>query len=142
MSCYVAHFLPIPDVGCMQFFHAHPEVMSIHVVISGTGEFVFEDKRNTVGVGSVITIGPEVPHSVYALPMQHLTYVAIQYPGTGYAKGQWKVAAEAGTVTRPGDRGAFAAEFGDPMQVLARATATALFESDRWRAFLDHGSRR
>lgn len=142
MSCYVAHFLPTRDIASMQFFHVHPEVISVHVVIAGSGEFVLDGIAHPVSAGSVVTIGAGVPHSVYPLREQPLTYIAVQSPGTGYAAGQWKVVPEAGTATHPGDPAAFVTQFGDPMQLFALATTQALFESDRWRAFVGKPSGR
>ena len=130
VSAYLTYYLPRADVSDMQFFHKHPETWSVHVVLSGSGEYAVDGKVFPVSAGSVMYHGPNVEHSIYPLVNDHLAMLCIQHPALGWAEQEWVMSPEAGTVDHYRDVEAFVARFGN-----ARAIPDLhkiLHQSERW----------
>jgi mannose-6-phosphate isomerase-like protein (cupin superfamily) len=133
VSAYLTYCLPREDPSDMQFFHQHPNTWSVHIVLSGRGEYAVEGKRHAIGAGSVMYHGPGVPHSIYPLPNEHLAFIAVQHPSIGFAEKEWVPSPESGTVEQFGDLQAFVQRFGRPEDL--SQIQHSLFKSDRWLTY-------
>jgi mannose-6-phosphate isomerase-like protein (cupin superfamily) len=138
LSCYLAFIFPRQDPSPLEFYHAHPNAWSLHVVLAGEGYQTVEGVRHEVGHGSVLYHGPGVRHSLAPKPNQPLVHVAVQYPHVGYEAGQWRIAPEAGTAHAFQDLAAFVKQFGAASgEDVARAIRDEkIWQSERWRAFV------
>jgi mannose-6-phosphate isomerase-like protein (cupin superfamily) len=136
MSAYVMHQAIDPDPKRWGFYHRHPDVWSIHTIISGHGFQYEEGEGFDIGPGDTIYHGPNIRHSIGPKPGSHLTMLVVQYPHIGYKGGQWQPCPEAGTVDDFMNPAAFHARFG-PSPSLTDLLGNVLHMSDRWRSLLD-----
>jgi mannose-6-phosphate isomerase-like protein (cupin superfamily) len=133
ISAYFTYCLPREDPSNMQFFHQHPTTWSVHIVVSGRGEYAVDGQRIPIGAGSVMYHGPGVPHSIYPLPNEHLAFVVVQHPALGQAEKEWVPSPESGTADHFGDLAAFVERFGRP-EGLADIQRS-FYKSERWRVY-------
>jgi mannose-6-phosphate isomerase-like protein (cupin superfamily) len=130
ISAYFTYCLPREDPSTMQFFHQHPSTWSVHIVVSGRGEYAVDTQRFAIAAGSIAYHGPGVPHSIYPLANEHLAFVVVQHPAIGHVEKEWLPCPESGTADRPGDLQAFLQRFGSP-EGLADFQRS-FYRSERW----------